>query len=174
MGILPPIFVNIALKQTQASLFAERTSSNNHLDDFLRWRTISRLEAGQSEVDVATSGPKLTSRLCNQLRTGGTLTRRMGQVRHRATTSAQDRFLISRARRSRRTTAPQLAAVCLQEFPEKWSTSILQRLAFQQGVQSEASSRKDRLFVELKTSVMDTSGIMARSFRRCVEMYQTQ
>ncbi|GFU88949.1 hypothetical protein TNCV_4446241 [Trichonephila clavipes] len=37
----------------QVSLLAVRMTYHNHLDDFLRWRAVDKLEAGQSELEVA-------------------------------------------------------------------------------------------------------------------------
>ncbi|GFX12034.1 hypothetical protein TNCV_2998171 [Trichonephila clavipes] len=48
-------FVNIALKQTKVSLLAVTMTSHNHLDDFLKWRAVFRLEASQSQAEVARS-----------------------------------------------------------------------------------------------------------------------
>ncbi|GFV32110.1 hypothetical protein TNCV_1673991 [Trichonephila clavipes] len=47
------IFVNNAFKQKKVSPFAVRMTSHNRLDDSLRWSAIGRLEAGQSQAEVA-------------------------------------------------------------------------------------------------------------------------
>ncbi|GFV95956.1 hypothetical protein TNCV_2096251 [Trichonephila clavipes] len=57
---------------------------------------------------IVTSGRKVVSRLWNQIQTSGTVTRKVSQVRHGASTSAQDRYLDLSPRRHRWTTALQL------------------------------------------------------------------
>lgn len=87
-------------------------SSHHRLDDSMRWRAVGRLEAGQSQAEVARwlqVAPKVVSRLWNQFPTSGTVTRKPGQGRPRATTPAQDRYLALSARRHRQTTATELS-----------------------------------------------------------------
>ncbi|GFS99553.1 hypothetical protein TNCV_2802821 [Trichonephila clavipes] len=60
-------------------------TTHNHLDDFLRWRAVCKLETGQSKK------------------------RKVSQGQHRALTSGQDRYLTLSARRHRWTRTPQLS-----------------------------------------------------------------
>ncbi|GFU60666.1 hypothetical protein TNCV_2754271 [Trichonephila clavipes] len=72
----------------------------------------------------------MKSWLWNQFQTSGTVTRKVGQRRHRASTSLQDRYLTSSTRRHKRTTALQnnfnflvTLLLCLEEeFPGKQFT----------------------------------------------------
>ncbi|GFT77134.1 hypothetical protein TNCV_1984281 [Trichonephila clavipes] len=86
-------------------------TSHNPLDDFYRWMTVTKLEARQSQVEVARGfrgEPKAVSQQWNQFQTSDTFNKNVGQGHHR-TTSAQDHYSALSARRHRRTTAPQHA-----------------------------------------------------------------
>ncbi|GFV09861.1 hypothetical protein TNCV_2599151 [Trichonephila clavipes] len=52
MGILLQL-CEYSTKTNKASLFVVRMTSQYRLDDSLRWRAICRLEAGQSQAEVA-------------------------------------------------------------------------------------------------------------------------
>ncbi|GFX97442.1 HTH_Tnp_Tc3_2 domain-containing protein [Trichonephila clavipes] len=99
-------------KEFASSLVLATTLGISGFDDSLRWRAAGRLEAGQSQAEVARllQGPqKVVSRLWNQFQTSGIATRKICHGRTRTMTSAQDRYLALSARRHRWTTVPQLA-----------------------------------------------------------------
>ncbi|GFX94092.1 hypothetical protein TNCV_3414541 [Trichonephila clavipes] len=81
-------------------------------DDSLRWRAVVRLEACQYQVgggSMVANGPTGVSRLWNQFQTSGIVTRKLGEGRHRPSTSAQDRYSSLNPQRYRQTTAPKIA-----------------------------------------------------------------
>ncbi|GFS94768.1 hypothetical protein TNCV_4456511 [Trichonephila clavipes] len=69
----------------------------NCFDDSLRWRAVIRFEASQSLVEVTRRLQvisKVASRFWNQFQTKDTVTRKVGQSHHIATTPAQNRHLV--------------------------------------------------------------------------------
>ncbi|GFU24272.1 hypothetical protein TNCV_3395921 [Trichonephila clavipes] len=58
---------------------------------------------------IVTSGPKVVTRIWNQFQADGTVTRRVSQGHHRASTSAQNCYLALSPQRRRLTVAPQLS-----------------------------------------------------------------
>ncbi|GFU75594.1 hypothetical protein TNCV_2863091 [Trichonephila clavipes] len=58
---------------------------------------------------MITSGPKVVTRLWNQLKTSGTVPSKVAQGHHRASTPAEDCYLALRSRRHMQTMAPHLA-----------------------------------------------------------------
>ena len=88
---------------------AQRT----RLADSLRWRAIGRMEAGQSQADVArwlNVHRSVVSRMWQQFVEAENVSRRPGQGRPRVTTQREDRYLTIRARRNRLRTARPLAS----------------------------------------------------------------
>ncbi|GFV11275.1 hypothetical protein TNCV_3723641 [Trichonephila clavipes] len=72
---------------------------------------MSRLEAGQSKVEVALwlqGASKGVSRLWNQFQKSGTDTKKVGQGLQRATKSKQDRYLALSTRHHKQATVPEL------------------------------------------------------------------
>ncbi|GFW72374.1 hypothetical protein TNCV_704111 [Trichonephila clavipes] len=93
------------------------------------------------------------------------VTRKVSQDHHRASTSAQDHYLTLSARRHRRTTSPHLvrdlAAVSRRRISRKTVYSCLAEIVLYTRrqvlcVPSTTSNRKNSIFLELRTSVMDT------------------
>lgn len=88
-------------------------AQRSRLEDSLRWRAIGRMEAGQSQADVArwlNVNRSVVSRMWQQFLQFGNVSRRPGQGRPRVTTEREDRYLTLRGRRYRRSTARQLAS----------------------------------------------------------------
>ncbi|GBM64168.1 Transposable element Tcb2 transposase [Araneus ventricosus] len=76
-------------------------SNHQRLDDGMRWRIVGRLEAGQSQVVVCN--------LWKQFQDTGSIERKPGKGRPRATKAIEDRYLSIIARRNRGATASQLS-----------------------------------------------------------------
>ncbi|GBL87031.1 Transposable element Tcb2 transposase [Araneus ventricosus] len=87
-------------------------SNHQRLDDGLRWRIVGRLEAGQSQVQICREfnlTPSAVCNLCKQFQDTGSIERKPGKSRPRATTATEDRYLSIIARRNRGATASQLS-----------------------------------------------------------------
>ncbi|GBL73065.1 hypothetical protein AVEN_128223-1 [Araneus ventricosus] len=87
-------------------------SNHQRLDDGMRWRMVGRLEAGQSQVEICREFNLTPSAVCNlwkQFQDTGSIERKPGQGRPRATTATEDRYLSIIARRNRGATASQLS-----------------------------------------------------------------
>ncbi|GFT27957.1 hypothetical protein TNCV_643791 [Trichonephila clavipes] len=104
-----------------------RMTSHNRLDDSLRWRAVGRLPVLSGVGSMATSGPKMDSRLWNQFQTSGTVTRKL--------LSLLETFLL-----------------CLEEeFSGNRSTTVLKRLFIRPAsspvcVSLTVSNRADMIF----------------------------
>ncbi|GFY06214.1 transposable element Tcb1 transposase [Trichonephila clavipes] len=86
-------------------------SSRHHINDFMCGRIIGKIEGRKithvaREFDIAHS---VVSRLWKSFKTTGMCSRRHGGGRVRSTTPAEDRYIVLSAKRSRRTTAQQVA-----------------------------------------------------------------
>ncbi|GFY32413.1 transposable element Tcb1 transposase [Trichonephila clavipes] len=91
---------------------ANNQSVRRHLDDFSRGRIIGKLEEGRSVTSVAAEfgiAQSIVSRLWRQFQTTGTAIRGFSSGRLRGTTPADDRYIVSQARRNRRLTAGEIA-----------------------------------------------------------------
>ncbi|GBN06882.1 hypothetical protein AVEN_33979-1 [Araneus ventricosus] len=87
-------------------------SNHQCLDDGMRWRIVGRPEAGQSQVQSCRELNLTPSVVCNlwkQFQDIGSIERKPGQGRPRATTVTEDRYLSIIARRNRGATASQLS-----------------------------------------------------------------
>ncbi|GBM59725.1 hypothetical protein AVEN_40648-1 [Araneus ventricosus] len=87
-------------------------SNHQRLDDGLRWRIVGRLEASQSQVQICREFNLTPSVVCNlwkQFQDTGSIERKPGQGRPRATTATEDRDLSIIARRNRGATASHLS-----------------------------------------------------------------
>ncbi|GBM88650.1 hypothetical protein AVEN_139604-1 [Araneus ventricosus] len=91
-------------------------SNHQRLDDGMRWRILWRLEAGHSQVEICREFSLTPSAVCNlwnnlwkQFQDTGSIERKPGQGRPRATTAIEDRYLSIKARRNRSATAFQLS-----------------------------------------------------------------
>ncbi|GBN38897.1 hypothetical protein AVEN_153224-1 [Araneus ventricosus] len=87
---------------------------NNHqrLDDGMRWRIVGRLGAGQSQVQICREfnlTPSVVCKLWKQFQDTGSIERKPGQGRPRATTATEDRYLSIIARGNRGATSSQLS-----------------------------------------------------------------
>ncbi|GBL79584.1 hypothetical protein AVEN_18151-1 [Araneus ventricosus] len=84
-------------------------SNHQRLADGMRWRIVGRLEASQSQVQICREFNLTPSVVCNlwkQFQDTGSIERKPGQGRPRATT--EDRYLSIIARRNRGAIASQL------------------------------------------------------------------
>jgi transposase-like protein len=87
-------------------------SEHHCLEKGTRWRIVGRLEAGQSQAQVArefSATPSVVSSLWSQFQNSGTVSRRTGQGRPRATMPNEDQYLVLTAKRHRTSTATQLS-----------------------------------------------------------------
>ncbi|GFT93242.1 transposable element Tcb2 transposase [Trichonephila clavipes] len=87
-------------------------SSRHHIDDFMRGRSIGKIEEGRKITDVAREfdiAHSVVSRLWKSFKTTGMCSRRHGGGRVRSTTPAEDRYIVLSAKRNRRTTSQQVA-----------------------------------------------------------------
>ncbi|GFU55781.1 transposable element Tcb1 transposase [Trichonephila clavipes] len=96
-------------------------SSRHHIDDFMRGRSIGKIEEGRKITDVVREfdiAHSVVSRLWKSFKTTGICSRRHGGYRVRSTTPAEDRYIVLSAKRNRRTTAQQVAksvSCCLRK-----------------------------------------------------------
>ncbi|GFV40655.1 uncharacterized protein TNCV_2117311 [Trichonephila clavipes] len=91
-------------------------SSRHHIDDFMRGRTIGKIEEGRTITDVARVFDithSVVSRLWKSFKTNGMCSRRYAGGRVRSTTPAEDRYIVLSAKG---TGAPQLS---------RWQISFL-------------------------------------------------
>lgn len=89
-----------------------KMSHHQRLGDGMRWRIVGRLEAGQSQSQICREFNLTPSVVCNlwkQFQDTGSVERKPGQGRPRATTAREDRQLSLLARRNRGATASQLS-----------------------------------------------------------------
>ncbi|GFT12764.1 transposable element Tcb1 transposase [Trichonephila clavipes] len=87
---------------------ANNQSVRRDLDAFTRGRIIGKLEEGRSVTSVAEEfgiAHSIVSRLWRQFQTTGTAIRGFSSGRPRATTPADDRYIVLQVRRNRRQTA---------------------------------------------------------------------
>ncbi|GFT45401.1 uncharacterized protein TNCV_247791 [Trichonephila clavipes] len=77
-------------------------SSRHHIDDFMRDRTIGKIEEGRKITDVAREfdiAHSVVSRQWKSLKTTGMCSRRHGGGRVRSTTPAEDRYIVLSAKK---------------------------------------------------------------------------
>ncbi|UYV76586.1 K02A2.6-like, partial [Cordylochernes scorpioides] len=82
------------------------------LADDLKWRAVERMEAGQSQVEVAkwlNVNKSVVSKIWKQFIETGTIKRKEGSGRKRKTATSEDRYLVVTAKRHREMTAIQLS-----------------------------------------------------------------
>ncbi|UYV76819.1 hypothetical protein LAZ67_14002099 [Cordylochernes scorpioides] len=82
------------------------------LADDLKWRAVGRMEAGQSQVEVAkwlNVNKSVVSKIRKQFIETGTIKRKEGSGRKRKTATSEDRYLVVTAKRHREMTAIQLS-----------------------------------------------------------------
>ncbi|UYV60537.1 hypothetical protein LAZ67_1001440 [Cordylochernes scorpioides] len=87
-------------------------SLRNILADDLKWRAVGRMEAGQSQVEVAkwlNVNKSVVSKIWKQFIETGTIKRKEGSGRKRKTATSVDRYLVVTAKRHREMTAIQLS-----------------------------------------------------------------
>ncbi|GBN82143.1 Transposable element Tcb2 transposase [Araneus ventricosus] len=87
-------------------------SNRQRLDDGMSWRIVGRLEVGQSQVQICREFNLTPSVVCNlwkQFQDTGSIEKKHGKGRPRATTATEDRYLSIIARRNRGATASQLS-----------------------------------------------------------------
>ncbi|UYV80358.1 hypothetical protein LAZ67_18002655, partial [Cordylochernes scorpioides] len=82
------------------------------LADDLKWRAVGRMEAGQSQVEVAkwlNVNKSVVSKIWKQFIETGTIKRKEGSGRKIKTATSEDRYLVVTAKRHREMTAIQLS-----------------------------------------------------------------
>ncbi|GFW29828.1 transposable element Tcb2 transposase [Trichonephila clavipes] len=86
-------------------------SQRSHLTDSKAWRVVGRLEEGQTQAEAVQAlvvSQSVISRVWNRFLETGSVGRRPGQGRRRATTPNEDRYLVLTARRHRNMNATLL------------------------------------------------------------------
>lgn len=86
-------------------------TSRVHLSQEFKWRAVERMEAGQTQSEVARwleINRNVVSKLWRKFQETGTVSWTPGQGRPRSTTPSQDRYQALTARRNRRQTSTQL------------------------------------------------------------------
>lgn len=114
-----------------------KMSSHERMDDGMRWRIVGRLEAGQSQAQVATELNVTPSVVCNlwkQFQDTGSISRRPGQGRPRSTTTNEERYLALSARRHRTATASQLSRELYAATGTRVSRSTVARRLHERGL----------------------------------------
>ncbi|UYV84520.1 K02A2.6-like, partial [Cordylochernes scorpioides] len=99
------------------SIADQRTSKFNYeftknLADESKWRAVGRMEAGQSQVEVAkwlNVNKSVVSKIWKQFIETGTIKIKEGSGRKRKTATSEDRYLVVTAKRHREMTAIQLS-----------------------------------------------------------------
>ncbi|GFY25253.1 HTH_Tnp_Tc3_2 domain-containing protein [Trichonephila clavipes] len=97
-----------AFQRNNCIVMAQR----KHLDDFLRGKTIGRLECGRSQLEVSEELGKaqsVISRLWQRFQDDGNVSRCYNTGRPRVTTPNEDRYLAVTAKRNRQSTALDLS-----------------------------------------------------------------
>ncbi|UYV74198.1 hypothetical protein LAZ67_11002402 [Cordylochernes scorpioides] len=87
-------------------------SLRNILADDLKWRSVGRMEAGQSQVEVAkwlNVNKSVVRKIWKQFIERGTIKRKEGFGRKRKIATSEDRYLVVTAKRHREMTAIQLS-----------------------------------------------------------------
>ncbi|UYV80547.1 hypothetical protein LAZ67_19000535 [Cordylochernes scorpioides] len=87
-------------------------SLRNILADDLKWRAVGRMEAGQSQVEVAkwlNVNKSVVSKIWKQFVATGTIKRKEGSGRKRKPATSEDRYLVVTAKRHKEMTAIQLS-----------------------------------------------------------------
>ncbi|UYV67797.1 hypothetical protein LAZ67_5002100 [Cordylochernes scorpioides] len=87
-------------------------SLRNILADDLKWRAVGRMEAGQSQVEVAkwlNVNKSVVRKIWKQFFETGTIKRKEGSGRKRKTDTSENRYLVVTAKRHREMTAIQLS-----------------------------------------------------------------
>ncbi|GFU12708.1 transposable element Tcb1 transposase [Trichonephila clavipes] len=93
-------------------------SSRHHIDDFMRGRSIGKIEEGRKITDVAKKfdiAHSVVSRLWKSFKTTGMCSRRHGRGRVKSPTPAEDRYIVLSTKGNRHTTAQQarIPVVCV-------------------------------------------------------------
>ncbi|GFU80244.1 transposable element Tcb1 transposase [Trichonephila clavipes] len=87
-------------------------AQRKHLDDFLRGRIIGRLECGRTQLEVSEElgiDQSVISRLWQQFKHDGNVSRRYSTGHARVTTPNEDRYLAVTVKRNRRSTASDMS-----------------------------------------------------------------
>ncbi|UYV84693.1 hypothetical protein LAZ67_X003118 [Cordylochernes scorpioides] len=107
------------------------------LEDSLRWRAIGRIEAGQSQAEVARwleTSRKVVSNLRKQFQYTGDISRREGQGRPRIITSTEELYLKLTAKRNKTMMARQLTIELSSALGNMISRQTVNRRLYQRGV----------------------------------------
>lgn len=105
-------------------------SSRCNLDDFTRGRIIGKIEEGRNITDVAREfkiAHSVVSRLWKSFNETGKCTKQHGGGRARCTTQGEDRYIVLTAKRTRRTTAQQVANQFLSATGQQISRKTVSR-----------------------------------------------
>ncbi|UYV70254.1 hypothetical protein LAZ67_7002290 [Cordylochernes scorpioides] len=98
--------------QARATIYDSGFEFLPHAPYDLKWRAVGRMEAGQSQVEVAkwlNVNKSVVSKIWKQFIETGTIKRKEGSGRKRKTAASEDRYLVVTAKRHREMTAIQLS-----------------------------------------------------------------
>ncbi|GFU79063.1 hypothetical protein TNCV_4548071 [Trichonephila clavipes] len=103
-------------------------SSRHHIDDFMRGRSIGKIEEGRKITDVAREfdiAHSVVSRLWKSFKTTGMCSRRHGEVVLELRRLQKTRYIVLSAKRNRRTTAQRVANQFLAASGKQISEKLL-------------------------------------------------
>ncbi|UYV80733.1 hypothetical protein LAZ67_19001562, partial [Cordylochernes scorpioides] len=121
------------------------------LADDLKWRAVGRMEAGQSQVEVAkwlNVNKSVVSKIWKQFIETGTIKRKEGSGRKRKTATSEDRYLVVTAKRHREMTAIQLS----NELSSATGTRISRRTVYRRLHEGALDARRPMVCIPLTSA----------------------
>ncbi|GFW81545.1 transposable element Tcb2 transposase [Trichonephila clavipes] len=157
-------------------------SQRRRLPNSLRWRAVGWMEMGFSQADAARRlnvSRSVVQRLWDQYQSEDSVSRRPVPGRPRATTPAEDRFLVLSARRRRTTTVPQLVADHFQASGRRISATTVRNRSQCRSVCKKTScvrspqrtTAKEPLMLGKRTCFLDAATMGFCAVHRRVQIY---
>ncbi|UYV72833.1 hypothetical protein LAZ67_10000923 [Cordylochernes scorpioides] len=117
----------------------------------LKWRAVGRMEAGQSQVEVAkwlNVNKSVVSKIWKQFIETGTIKRKEGSGRKRKTATSEDRYLVVTAKRHREMTAIQLS----NELSSATGTRISRKTVYRRLHEGALYARRPMVCISLTSA----------------------